>query len=146
MNDNSDATTGSYRLDDQVGFILRRANQRHLALFARDIPDLTPTQFAALAKLCELGQASQNALGRATAMDAATIKGVIDRLRKRGLVAARRDADDARRVHLSPTKQGQQLYEALPPRAREISKETLAPLTPQEATLFLQLLEKLARE
>lgn len=146
MNDNSDATTGSYRLDDQVGFILRRANQRHLALFARDIPDLTPTQFAALAKLCELGQASQNALGRATAMDAATIKGVIDRLRKRGLVAARRDADDARRVHLSPTKQGQQLYEALLPRAREISKETLAPLTPQEATLFLQLLEKLARE
>ena len=146
MNDNSDATTGSYRLDDQVGFILRRANQRHLALFARDIPDLTPTQFAGLAKLCELGQASQNALGRATAMDAATIKGVIDRLRKRGLVAARRDADDARRVHLSPTKQGQQLYEALLPRAREISKETLAPLTPQEATLFLQLLEKLARE
>ena len=35
---------------------------------------------------------------------------------------------------------------ALLPRAREISKETLAPLTPQEATLFLQLLEKLARE
>ncbi|MGR3564155.1 MAG: MarR family winged helix-turn-helix transcriptional regulator [Heliomarina sp.] len=146
MNDNSDATTGSYRLDDQVGFILRRANQRHLALFARDIPDLTPTQFAALAKLCELGQASQNALGRATAMDAATIKGVIDRLRKRGLVAARRDADDARRVHLSPTDQGQQLYAALLPRAREISKETLAPLTPQEANLFLQLLEKLAGE
>ncbi len=144
MNDNSDATTGSYRLDDQVGFILRRANQRHLALFARDIPDLTPTQFAALAKLCELGQASQNALGRATAMDAATIKGVVDRLRNRGLVAARRDADDARRVHLSPTDQGQQLYASLLPRAREISKETLAPLAPREAAVFLQLLEKLA--
>ena len=70
-----------YMLDEQVGFLLRRVSQRHLGIFAERIPDLTATQFAALAKLCEVGPVSQNELGRRTAMDAATIKGVIDRLR-----------------------------------------------------------------
>jgi len=132
-----------YRLDEQVGFLMRRANQRHLALFARHIPDLTPTQFAALAKLCELGQASQNALGRATAMDAATIKGVVDRLRQRGLVTAAPDPDDQRRVFLTPSDTGRALYAALEPRARTITEDTLAPVTATERATFLRLLAKL---
>lgn len=34
-----------YVLDDQTGFILRQATQRHAAIFASDIGcDLTPTQ------------------------------------------------------------------------------------------------------
>ncbi|MFC3117565.1 MarR family winged helix-turn-helix transcriptional regulator [Jhaorihella thermophila] len=94
--------TDDYVLDEQVGFLMRRANQRHLAIFARSIPDLTPTQFAALARLCELERVSQNALGRATAMDAATIKGVVDRLRARGLVEVTPDEVDQRRVVLAP--------------------------------------------
>jgi len=39
--------------------------------------DLTPTRFAAMAKLLEHGSLSQNELGRMTAMDIATIKGVV---------------------------------------------------------------------
>ena len=59
-----------YRLDDQVGFILRQAMQRHAAVFASGIGcDLTPTQWAALAKLHEAGPPSQNRLGRQTTMD-----------------------------------------------------------------------------
>ena len=70
-----------YRLDEQVGFVLRQAQQRHTTLFSElMIEDLTPTQWAALAKLAERGPQSQNQLGRLTAMDAATIKGVIERL------------------------------------------------------------------
>jgi DNA-binding MarR family transcriptional regulator len=134
----------SYTLDDQVGFLVRRANQRHLALFARDIPDLTPTQFAALARLCELGGASQNALGRATAMDAATIKGVVDRLRRRGLVTATPDPEDRRRIRLVPTATGRRLFAARAPAASGVSRATLAPLTGDEQTRFLALLAKLA--
>ena len=38
-----------YRLDEQVGYLLRQASQRHAALFQSRIPHrLTPTQFAAL--------------------------------------------------------------------------------------------------
>ncbi len=79
---------GPYRLDDQVGYILRLVSQRHASLFLSRLgSDLTPTQFAALVRLAELGQCSQNELGRQTAMDVATIKGVVDRLRGKGMVS-----------------------------------------------------------
>jgi len=61
-----------YVLDDQIGFVLRQAQQRHTTLFAAEmIEGLTTTQWAALAKLRECGACSQNHLGRLTAMDAA---------------------------------------------------------------------------
>ena len=43
-----------YSLDDQVGFILRKANQRHSGIFYNLVPnDLTPNRFSALEKLYE---------------------------------------------------------------------------------------------
>ena len=54
-----------YILDEQIGFILRQVWQRHAAIFAREIGiNLTPTQWAALAKLSESGPCSKNQLGR----------------------------------------------------------------------------------
>ena len=45
-----------YVLDDQVGFVLRQAQQRHPTIFAAEmIEGVTPTQWAALAKLRECG-------------------------------------------------------------------------------------------
>lgn len=44
-----------YALGDQVGYLLRRVTQRHLALFSEIIPEVTTTQFAVLARLAELG-------------------------------------------------------------------------------------------
>ena len=78
--------TADYALEQQIGFKLRLANQRHLEIFNRRMPDITPTQFAVLAKLRDEARISQNHLGRLVGMDAATTKGVIDRLRKKGLV------------------------------------------------------------
>ncbi len=132
-----------YRLDAQVGFLLRKATQRHLAIFAALMPDLTPRQFAALAKLCELGPTSQNALGRATAMDIATIKGVADRLRAKGLVAALPDPADRRRLVLAPTEAGRASYAAARPEAHRITAETLEPLSPDERMTFVALLARL---
>ena len=137
------AAADAYVLDDQVGFLMRRANQKHLAIFAEGISDLTPTQFAALAKLCELGAVSQNALGRATSMDGATIKGVVDRLRLKDLVASTPDPDDQRRILLKPTAAGWDLFEAVAPAAHQITQDTLAPLNEAEQTIFLLLLQKL---
>ena len=54
----------AYILDEQIGFILRQVWQRHAAIFARDIGiNLTPTQWAALAKLNETGTCSQISSG-----------------------------------------------------------------------------------
>jgi DNA-binding MarR family transcriptional regulator len=133
-----------YVLDEQVGFILRQVSQRHAVIFARDIgADLTPTQWAALAKLAETGPCSQNQLGRLTAMDVATIKGVIDRLTARGLTETSADPEDGRRLRVSLTRVGQQLTEKVASNALAISRETLAPLDPREREVFVALLEKL---
>ena len=103
------STDDSYHLQEQVGFILRKASQRHIAIFARHIDDLTPPQFAALAKLAEVGEASQNQLGALVAMDAATIKGVIDRLKARGLVLLSEHKEDRRRLVVSLSAEGRRL-------------------------------------
>ncbi|MBR0827629.1 winged helix-turn-helix transcriptional regulator [Bradyrhizobium manausense] len=133
-----------YVLDEQVGFILRQVWQRHSAIFARDIgTNLTPTQWAALSKLAETGPCSQNQLGRLTAMDVATIKGVIDRLTARGLTETSPDPEDGRRLQVSLTRAGQQLAEKVAPSALAITRETLAPLEPRERETLMALLNKL---
>jgi DNA-binding MarR family transcriptional regulator len=133
-----------YVLDEQIGFILRQVWQRHAMIFARDIGiNLTPTQWAALAKLQETGPCSQNQLGRLTAMDVATIKGVIDRLTARGLTETSPDPEDGRRLLVSLTRAGQQLAEKAAPNALAISRETLAPLDAREREVLMGLLSKL---
>ncbi len=133
-----------YILDEQIGFILRQVWQRHAAIFTRDIGiALTPTQWAALAKLNETGPCSQNQLGRLTAMDVATIKGVIDRLTARGLTETSSDPQDGRRLLVSLTRAGQEMAEKAAPNALAISKETLAPLDAKERETLIGLLNKM---
>jgi DNA-binding MarR family transcriptional regulator len=132
-----------YRLDDAVGFLLRRANQRHLSVFGAVIPELTTTQLAAMARLAELGPMSQNQLGRVTAMDAATIKGVVGRLVTRRLVATVPSEEDRRRLIVDLTPEGRALFESLRARAREASEQTLAPLSAAERDRFLAMLRRL---
>lgn len=134
-----------YVLEDQVGHLLRRAHQRatqiFLARFAAS--GLTPTQFAALVRLSEHGALSQNHLGRLTAMDPATIQGVIRWLSARRLIQRVSDADDRRRALLSLSADGRALIEGLFDAGLEVSAATLDPLSPQERRAFLDLLQRL---
>lgn len=133
-----------YRLDEQIGFVLRQAMQRHASIFASGVGcDVTPTQWAVLARLHEAGPLSQNLLGRQTAMDAATIKGVVDRLTRRGLLTAQPDAADGRRLLVALTAEGDEWVRRLVPRAHAITAETLSPLTPGEQQALASLLLRL---
>ena len=139
------AEAGRYVLDEQVGFLLRVAMQRHTSIFsARMIEALTQTQFAALAKLNEVGPCSQNQLGRLIYLDAATIKGVVDRLVTRSFVSALNDPKDRRRRAVTLTERGRQVTEAAMLVAAEITVATLAALTEEEQRLVVQLLRNLA--
>jgi MarR family transcriptional regulator, lower aerobic nicotinate degradation pathway regulator len=133
-----------YVLDDQVGYLLRRVTQRHLAIFSDAIPQVTSVQFAALARLAELGPLSQNRLGRATSMDAATIKGVVDRLARQGLVETLPDPDDRRRLTVALSPEGRALFETTKATALEVSERTLAPLSARDRARLLALLARLA--
>ena len=133
-----------YALDEQAGFLMRVAMQRHTSIFtSRMIEGLTQTQFAALAKLYEVGPCSQNYLGRLIYLDAATIKGVVDRLHLRGFVTALNDPKDRRRRAVALTDRGRQVTEAAMLVAAEITAATLTPLTADEQRLIAKLLRKL---
>jgi len=134
----------AYVLDHQVGFILRQVSQRHAVIFDELIGEgVTPTQWAALSKLQEIGPTSQKLLGRLTSMDAATIKGVVLRLGKRHLVETSPDPNDARQLIVRLTEQGRRLTKKLTPRAAAISQVTMAPLTPDEQARLIAILTKL---
>jgi MarR family transcriptional regulator, lower aerobic nicotinate degradation pathway regulator len=134
----------AYLLDEQIGFILRQAYQRNSLLFAGQFADeLTPTQWAAIAKLGEVGGCSQNHLGRLIAMDAATVKGVIDRLMRRGLVESAPSPTDRRRLLLTLSANGRKAYERGAARALQVSASTLQPLKAGEQATLLRLLKRL---
>lgn len=132
-----------YKLDDQIGFKLRVANQKHLEIFAHEMPDLTPRQFAVLAKLTEVGPLSQNHLGRQVAMDAATTKGVIERLLRKGYVRAEPSQSDRRRLEISLTPEGEATARSAIEVARKVSARTQRNLTAREAKRLRDLLDKL---
>ena len=140
------AVLGDYRVEDQVGFLLRRANQRHTAIFAEGMAeaDLTPTQFTALVKVVEHGQVTQNLLGRLAAMDPATIQGVVRRLIDRGLVARADDPMDRRTIVLAPTDgRAWHWRRRAVAAARRITEATLEPLSAEERAALLSLLRKI---
>ena len=135
--------SGKYVLDEQIGYVLRRVTQRHLALFSDAIPEVTTVQFAVLARLVETGPQSQNLLGRGVAMDAATVKGVVDRLARQGLVETHPDPGDKRRLTVGLTQAGLALFEAKVEQALAVSHRTLDPLKPAERAQLMALLSKL---
>lgn len=135
-----------YSLDDQIGFLLRRAYQRASRNLVDRIGahDLTAPQFATLARLHERGRLSQNLLGRLVAMEPANIRDVVQRLKKRRLVATERDPADARLIVVCLTAAGQALVEKLLPVELECTARTLAPLDRRERTLLYELLGRVA--
>ncbi len=134
----------SYVLDDQIGFLLRVAMQRHTSIFTSQMTaKLTQTQFAALAKLLEVGACSQNQLGRLIYLDAATIKGVVDRLKLRKFITSQADPGDRRRRAITLTEQGRAVTKQAIEIASGITAQTLVPLSAEEQRNIGRLLKKL---
>jgi len=136
----SSAASRPYRIEDQIGYLLRRAHQRASAIFQSGIgdPNITPTQYSSLAN-----ELSQNLLGRLVGMDKATMQGVVRRLKERGLVDSRPDPGDARRTLLSLTTEGKKLVNRLLLNGPAVSRETLKPLNAQEQKQLLDLLSRI---
>jgi MarR family transcriptional regulator, lower aerobic nicotinate degradation pathway regulator len=133
-----------YRVDEQIGFVLRLAFQFHTAIFTSKMVDnLTQTQFAALSKIKEFGECSQSDLVRLIALDSATINGVISRMRARGFLRVSEDPTDRRRQYIELTDDGADMVSQAEAIGEGITAETLALLTPTEQTRLLQLLHKM---
>ncbi|WP_110649298.1 MarR family winged helix-turn-helix transcriptional regulator [Salinicola peritrichatus] len=146
----SDSTTPTphqqdYEFSEQVGHLLRRAYQRHTAIFQRESCDrqLTAIQFVTLCTIMDYGPSALTDLVKATAIDPATIRGVIKRLKAREWVTLSSDPQDQRKVIVDITDSGRELVATMVPRAKRISDLTMGELNPAERIALMHLLEKM---
>ena len=145
MPKTSTEAASGFSVEEQAGFLLRRAYQRAAENLARAIGEgVTAPQFAVLARLFEMGPLSQNRLGRLVDMEPATIHGVIRRLRKAGLIETQADPEDRRRTLVSLTPKGHSRMDELVPLSRSADAKTVAPLSAEERRSLLDLLRRIA--
>jgi DNA-binding MarR family transcriptional regulator len=131
---------------DLPGHLLRRCHQIAVAIFLDEcsIYDLTPLQFAVLIVLSEQGSQDQVSLGGEIALDRTTITVVVRNLEERGLILRDKSGRDQRSKIVSITAQGQALLNEVLPAVQQAQERIMAPLTSEEGTQLLSLLEKLA--
>lgn len=134
----------AYRLQDNVGFLLRVCQQKTVASFAAHAPDvLSARRFATLAALVDADKPTpQNQLGRMIAADAATIKGIVDRLQALGAVDVSANPSDRRQRLVILTDSGRALYEEGVKASVESSRIFLGSLSSHEAAELVGLLRK----
>lgn len=134
-----------HTLDDSIGYLLGRAyteGHRNLHKELADL-DLTPQQHVIIMKLHELGEASQNLLGRSVGMKPVTVHGIISRLSIGGLIEARGDDADRRLALLSLSPSGKALVAELVRRAQVASAKSLVALSASEKAILRRILRKM---
>lgn len=141
-----EAPDASYQFSDQVGHLLRRAYQRHMAIFQQTLPDsqLTAAQFVVLCAVRDQQACSLVEVVKATAIDQATVRGVIERLKARELLEVSHDPADRRKVLVTLTQAGHALVAEMVPFAQRITESTFGELNPAERVAILYLLRKMS--
>ncbi len=134
-----------YVFSGQIGHLLRRAYQRHTAHFQHYIPDseLTTAQFVVLCALRDSDGVSLADVVKATVIDQATLRGVIERLRQRALIAVAPGQADRRKVVIHLTPAGRDLVREMAPFAQQISASTYGTLNAAERVAMDFLLRKM---
>jgi DNA-binding MarR family transcriptional regulator len=135
-----------YAFSEQIGHLLRRAYQRHTAIFQSTVPDdqLTATHFVVLLTVRKQPGAGVPAIARATALDEASVRAMVERLKWRRLVDAAHEPGDARDMKVTLTDAGSDLVAKIVPYAFDVSAKTLAPLNESERAVLLGLLRRIA--
>ena len=126
------------------GHLIRRAHQTAGALFAEEVGELTPVQFAALSAIAANPGVDATRLSALIAFDRSTIGGVLERMEAKGWIARGPAAGDRRAKLLRVTAEGEVLLRAAEAPVRRVQERLLAPLSPAERATFLALLAQLS--
>lgn len=117
-------------LGEHLGFLLRRAQQIHAALWAEVVsPEVTSAQFGILNQLAAEPRIDQRTLGARLQVDRSTTAELVRRLTVRGLVRHERDPNDLRRKVLRLTEEGHRALMVLTPRAVDVNRQLGAGLS-----------------
>lgn len=141
-----DSEAESYDFSQQIGHLLRRAYQRHTAIFQKHCIDqqLTAIQFVVLCVIGDNTPCFLTTISRAAALDPATTRGVVERLCNRKLISLAPDTEDRRRVVARLQHDGRKLMNAMKPYSLQISNATMRGLNPAEQVALKFLLIKIA--
>jgi len=131
-----------------VGYLLRRAQQLHVAAWTRLVsPEISTVQYSVLAVLDRLGEASQRELCDEVDLDRSTIADLVARMERRGLIVRTRDPQDARRKTVQLTEHGRAERWRLRPLVEQVQEELVGSLPPEtRAALSAALREMLAAD
>lgn len=121
----------SLDLSTFTGFLIRRAQQAHVAVWQREVSaEVTSVQFGVLNLLHRTPGSSQRELCDGLDLDRSTIADIVARLQARGLIERIRDTKDRRRNILHLSKRGEAEWLLLIPRVQRVDHiltDTLAP-------------------
>lgn len=141
----TESTIETGHLWQRPGFLIRRLNQIHIALFFESCKDfsITPVQYGLLTTLSEHPNIDQTSLCAEVGVDRTTMADVLRRLEERGLVKRKPSATDGRIKTASITPRGRkvmlEMYEAM----REAQIKFLSPLAPQDRISFIRMMMQL---
>ncbi|WP_028669250.1 MarR family winged helix-turn-helix transcriptional regulator [Saccharospirillum impatiens] len=128
------------------GHLIRRYHQASVAIFHAEVAklgyDLTPVQYAALAKIEAHPGIDQVTLAGLIAYDRTTIGGVVDRLVQKGLLAREVSPTDRRARVLKLSDLGSGALQTLAPAVEAAQTQMLCGLDGEERSQFIQLLQK----
>jgi DNA-binding MarR family transcriptional regulator len=127
------------------GFLLRRLNQIHHALFVEECAsfNITPVQYGLLTALALRGRLDQNSLAAELGIDRTNVADVLKRLESRGLLRRAPSAVDRRVKFATLTPKGRQLTTRMFASMQRAQDRLLAPLTQPERDRFMATLVRL---
>ena len=132
-------------LDSYLPYLLNRAGARIATAFGEEVRPLGATlqMWRLLAALHEQDGRRMGDLSETTSIEVSTLTRLVDGMEKKGLVARRRDPDDARVVALWVTAAGRRLTDRIVPIAERYEKVALAGFGRQESEVLRQALRRL---
>lgn len=129
------------------GHLIRRAQQRHLALWsARVVGELTSVQFAVLLLLRYEPGLDQRTVSARLSIDSSTLADVCRRLEQRSLLGRSRDSGDGRRYVLTVAEPGRRLLDEALPEAEDVGEELFGDLDAAERRTLMELLRRVVGE
>lgn len=139
-------SSGEYRVTDQVGHLLRRAYQRHTAIFQAVVPasQLGAAQFVVLCAVRDAPGATIAQIVTVTAMDEPAVRGIVERLRWSGQVTVAHEPGDKRHATVTLTPHGQDTIAQTLPHAQQITEMTFGDLNEQERRQLTHLLRRIS--
>ncbi|MGZ5905651.1 MAG: MarR family winged helix-turn-helix transcriptional regulator [Reyranella sp.] len=132
-------------LDSYLPYLLNRAGTRIAASFSEEMRRLGATlqMWRVLAALRERDGRRMGDLSETTSIEVSTLTRLVDNMEKKGLVARRRDADDARVVALHVRPAGRRLTRRITPIAERYEAVALAGFSAAETKTLKAALRRL---